>query len=81
MEQHGVATPSNLLTLLYLEPHTHNSAVSTPLYTYMWAEPMVKLLCSRRGNQRMYIVSVTPYTPGADGVKNSLVGACELFCN
>ena len=28
----------------------------------MWVEPMVKLLCSRRGNYDMYIVSVTPYT-------------------
>ena len=27
----------------------------------------------------MYIVSVTPYIPGTDGEKNSLVGACELF--
>ena len=42
---------------------------------------MVKLPCSRRGNHKMYIVSVTPYIPGADGAKNSLVGACELFCN
>ena len=45
----------------------------------MWAEPMVKLPCSRRGNHMMYIVSVTPYILGADGVKNSLVGACEFF--
>ena len=29
----------------------------------------------------MHIVSVTPYILGVDGVKNSLVGACELFCN
>ena len=29
----------------------------------------------------MYIVSVTPYNPGVDGVKNSFVGACELFHN
>ena len=29
----------------------------------------------------MYLTSVTPYIPGADGVKNSLVGACELFHN
>ena len=29
----------------------------------------------------MYIVSVTPYIPGVDGAKNSLVGACELFHN
>ena len=27
----------------------------------MWVEPMVKLLCSRRDNQGMYIASVTPY--------------------
>ena len=27
------------------------------------------------------IAGVTPYTQGADGVKNSLVGACELVCN
>ena len=28
----------------------------------------------------MYMdVHVTPYIPGADGAKNSLVGACELF--
>ena len=49
----------------------------------MWAVPMVKLPCSKRGNYKMYIVSVTPYMPGADGAKkkNSLVGACELFCN
>ena len=29
----------------------------------------------------MYIVSVTPYIPGVDGAKNSLVGASELFHN
>ena len=29
----------------------------------------------------VYIVGVTPYIPGADGAKNSLVEACELFCN
>ena len=42
---------------------------------------MVKRACSRRGNHVIYIASVTPYIPSADGVKNSLVGACELFCN
>ena len=47
----------------------------------MWAEPTVKLPCSRRDNLGMYVASVTPYIPGADGAKNSLVGACELFCN
>ena len=26
-------------------------------------------------------MSVTPYIPRVDGVKNSLVGACELFGN
>ena len=31
-------------------------------YTYMWVEPTVKLLCSRRGNRGMYLMSVTPYT-------------------
>ena len=60
---------------------THNSVVYAPFYTSMWVEPMVELLCSRRGNRKMYITSVTPYIPGADGVKNSLVGACELFHN
>ena len=29
----------------------------------------------------MYIANVTPYILGADGVENSLVGACELFHN
>ena len=29
----------------------------------------------------VYIVDVTPYIPGVDGAKNSLVGACELFHN
>ena len=29
----------------------------------------------------IYIVSVTPYILGADGAKNPLVGACELFHN
>ena len=28
----------------------------------------------------VYLSGVTPYILGADGVKNSLVGACELFC-
>ena len=42
-------------------PHT-NSAVSAPFYTSKWAEPMVRLPCSRRGNYEMYIASVTPYT-------------------
>ena len=59
--------------------HTDNSVVSTPFYTSMWAEPMVKHLCSRRGDHEMYIASVTPYIPGVDGTKNSLVGACEYF--
>ena len=27
----------------------------------------------------VYLLGVTPYIPGVDGVKNSLVGACELF--
>ena len=27
------------------------------------------------------ITGVTSYIPGADGAKNSLVGACELFRN
>ena len=40
---------------------------------------MVKLPCTRRDNRGMYIVSVTPYIPRVAGVKNSLVGACELF--
>ena len=47
----------------------------------MWAEPTVKLPCSRSDNRGMYIASVTPYIPGMDGAKNSLVGACELLCN
>ena len=34
---------------------------------------------SRRGNHTVYLLGVTPYIPGTDGVKNSLVGACELF--
>ena len=42
---------------------------------------MVKLPCSRRGNCKMYIASVTPYITRVDGAKNSLAGACELFCN
>ena len=29
----------------------------------------------------VYLMGVTPYIPGVDGAKNSLVGACELFCN
>ena len=41
---------------------------------------MVKWACSRRGNHTIYIAGVTPYIAGADGAKNSLVGACELFC-
>ena len=36
---------------------------------------------SRRGNDTVYITGVTPYIPGADGVKNSLVRTCELFHN
>ena len=28
----------------------------------------------------VYLSGVTPYILGVDGVKNSLVGACELFC-
>ena len=28
----------------------------------------------------VYLSVFTPYIPGADGAKNSLVGACELFC-
>ena len=42
---------------------------------------MVKWVCNRRGNHVIYLVSVTPYITGADGVKYSLVGACELFHN
>ena len=34
---------------------------------------------SQRGNHTVYMAGVTPYIPGVDGVKNSLVGACELF--
>ena len=40
---------------------------------------MVMRPYSRRDNHTVYLSGVTPYTPGADGVKNSLVGACELF--
>ena len=54
---------------------------STLLYTLMWAEPTLELQCSRRGNQGMYIMSVTPYIPGVDRAKISLAGACEFFCN
>ena len=58
------------------------SAVSTlPFILLLWAEPTVKWVCSRRGNHEIYIASGTPYIPGADGAKNSLVGACELFTN
>ena len=35
----------------------------------------------RRGNHTVYIAGIIPYILGADGVKNSLVGAHELFCN
>ena len=28
----------------------------------------------------VYLLGVTPHIPGLDGAKNSLVGACELFC-
>ena len=58
----GEKTHWNNTTLVSRTPHTHNSAVSTPFYTYMWAEPTVKLPCSRRGNRDMYIASVTPYS-------------------
>ena len=58
------------------------SAVSAlPFILLLWVEPMVKQACSRRGNHMIYIASVTPYIPGVDGAKNSLVGACELFHN
>ena len=42
---------------------------------------MVKWAYSRRSNHTIYMAGVTPYIPGADGAKNSLVGACELFHN
>ena len=59
-----------------------HSAVSTlPFIPLLWAEPVVKRACSRRGNHVINILSVTPYIMGADGAKNSLVGACELFHN
>ena len=41
---------------------------------------MVVQAYSRRGNHTVYLSGVTPYIPGVDGAKNSLVGACELFC-
>ena len=41
---------------------------------------MVTQAYSRRGNHTVYLSGVTPYIPGADGAKNSLVGAHELFC-
>ena len=28
----------------------------------------------------VYLSGVTPYIPGAGGAKDSLAGACELFC-
>ena len=52
-----------------------------PFIPIQWAEPTVTQVYSRRGNHMVYLMGVTPYIPGADGVKNSLVGACELFCN
>ena len=40
---------------------------------------MVKLPCSRRGNHEVYIVSVTPYIPGVDGVKILLLEHVNCF--
>ena len=61
---------------------THASAVSAlPFIPLQWVEPTVTQAYSRRGNCMVYLTGVTPYIPGVDGVKNSLVGACELFHN
>ena len=61
---------------------TPPSVVSAlPSIPLQWAEPTVTRAYSRRGNHMVYLTGVTPYIPGVDGAKNSLVGACELFHN
>ena len=72
--------PMPLLSDILNSMHTH--AVSAPHFILIkWAELSLKLWCSLGANQRMYIMRVTLYIPGVNGVKNSLVGACELFSN
>ena len=76
---------NTFLSPYYLKSHsltlTHSAVSTLPYIPLKWVEPMVTQAYSRRGNHTLYIMGVTPYIPGADGAKNSLVGACELFCN